>query len=148
MRAIAQTVGLDVVQLHGHETPDVAAAVGRRIVKALGTRDGDVSGAAEEWAADVLLLIDAVDPERRGGTGVLADWSAAAQLAARRAIVLAGGLTPANVAAAIDTVHPYAVDVASGVEERPGVKDVRRMRAFMDAVERAGRVDRADVRVD
>lgn len=86
---------------------------------------------------EVTVLLDAGDAVRFGGTGRTIDWAAAARIAARRPVVLAGGLTPANVAAAVRQVRPFAVDVASGIEERPGVKDARAMRAFVAAVREA-----------
>ena len=86
------------------------------------------------WPPEVTLLLDSVDEERRGGTGQPVDWTAAAALAARRRIILAGGLTPENVGEAIRTVRPFAVDVSSGVESAPGVKDEALLRAFFAAV--------------
>lgn len=148
IRAVVEEVGLDLVQLHGDESPEAARELGGRIVKALGRRDADLLSAAERWSEDVLLLVDAVDVARRGGTGELADWATARELARRRPIVLAGGLVADNVADAVRTVRPYAVDVASGVESSPGVKDRRRMQAFMDAVVRAAGVEEADGRGD
>jgi phosphoribosylanthranilate isomerase len=71
---------------------------------------------------------------RHGGTGRTVDWTRARAIAARRRIVLAGGLTPLNVGEAVATVRPYAVDVASGVETEPGIKDSLKIRAFIDAV--------------
>jgi phosphoribosylanthranilate isomerase len=88
------------------------------------------------------LLIDAADTERRGGTGLPVDWTSAAALAASRPLVLAGGLTPENVAEAIRRVRPYAVDVSSGVEVSPGVKDPERVKAFLEAVRTSAAADR------
>jgi phosphoribosylanthranilate isomerase len=141
IRAVVGIVGLDVVQLHGDEGPDVARKVGGRVVKALGRRETDLVAAADAWPEDVLLLVDAVDPSRRGGTGELADWTGARRLASGRRVVLAGGLTAENVGDAIRAVAPYAVDVSSGIEASPGVKDRARMRAFMDAVTRVEKVE-------
>ena len=81
-----------------------------------------------------MPLIDASDPERRGGTGRTADWTQAARLSRLRPIVLAGGLSAASVAAAIATVRPWAIDVSSGVEESPGIKSPTRMREFFAAL--------------
>jgi phosphoribosylanthranilate isomerase len=86
---------------------------------------------------DVPVLLDAHDPVQYGGTGRPIDWTRAADVAARRRVILAGGLTPSNVGHAIRTVRPYGVDVASGVERQPGVKDRDAMRAFVAAVRRA-----------
>ena len=94
------------------------------------------SGGADEIEPDVsddTVLLDAHDPVRRGGTGQTVDWTRARAIAARRRVVLAGGLTPDNVAAAIQAVRPYAVDVASGVEVAPGVKEHELMRRFIAA---------------
>ena len=84
--------------------------------------------------ADELVLLDAHDPVKHGGTGQTVDWNRAATIAGSRRVMLAGGLTPGNVREAIETVHPYAVDVASGVESSPGIKDHELLRAFFAAV--------------
>jgi phosphoribosylanthranilate isomerase len=86
------------------------------------------------WPSHSMVLLDAHDPVRRGGTGTTVDWSRAAAVAARRRIVLAGGLTPANVGDAIDRVRPFGIDVSSGVETSPGVKDRGKLRALFDVV--------------
>lgn len=97
--------------------------------------DSDLSGISTE----IPIVLDAHDPERHGGTGRTIDWNRAAAIAAGRRVLLAGGLTAANVAAAITQVRPYGVDVASGIETRPGVKDAQAMRQFMAAVREANR---------
>jgi phosphoribosylanthranilate isomerase len=79
-------------------------------------------------------LLDVHDPVSRGGTGRTIDWSAAAPIAARRRTLLAGGLTPDNVAEAVERVQPYGIDVSSGVERSPGVKDHARIRALFEAL--------------
>jgi phosphoribosylanthranilate isomerase len=78
------------------------------------------------------VLLDAADRERRGGTGMTVDWPRAAGLARQRRVILAGGLTPDNVGAAIDVVNPYGVDVSSGVEQSPGVKDAEKVTRFLE----------------
>ena len=83
---------------------------------------------------DDLVLLDAHDPVKHGGTGRTVDWKRAAVIAGSRRVMLAGGLTPLNVREAIDTVHPYGVDVASGVESSPGIKNHDLLRAFIEAV--------------
>lgn len=137
-RYVAQ-VPLDVVQLHGDEPVDWADAFGRPVIKAVNPADR----AHEAWLAAppgaATLLVDAVDRARRGGTGELADWEAAGALARLRPVVLAGGLRPENVAAAVAAVRPYAVDVSSGVEARPGVKDPARLRALFEALAEASK---------
>jgi phosphoribosylanthranilate isomerase len=85
----------------------------------------------EGWPIGTPLLLDAADRKRRGGTGVAVDWSRAAALARRRRVILAGGLTPENVGDAIETVNPYGVDVSSGVEAAPGVKDLAKVTRFL-----------------
>jgi phosphoribosylanthranilate isomerase len=134
MRAVAAEVGLGVVQLHGDETPRIVEDLPGRVIKAV-TLDG--AGSLDEWPARVVPLIDAHDTARRGGTGQTVDWARAAAIARVRPVVLAGGITPANVAEALRTVAPAAIDVSSGVESSPGIKDAVRMRALFDAIGRA-----------
>ena len=147
VRRAAFEIPLDVVQLHGDEPIEWADRFNRPLLKAVGTS----TTVDEAWRGTpperVTLLVDATDPIRRGGTGERADWSAAAQLAAKRPIVLAGGLSPENVGDAIRRVRPYAVDVSSGVEISAGIKDAARIAAFVDAV-RASIVGRAPVGPD
>jgi phosphoribosylanthranilate isomerase len=91
----------------------------------------EAEGASLAWPPETTLLMDAADPVRRGGTGLTIDWSRAAAVARNRRIVLAGGLTPENVADAIKAVRPYGVDVSSGVEDSPGVKNVDKVERFL-----------------
>lgn len=135
MNAVAGLVGLGAVQLHGDETPDVAARVRRPVVRAVS--GATALGEADGWPAGTVLLIDAHDPVQRGGTGRPADWSVAAQLAARRPIVLSGGLHEGNIAAAIQAVRPFGVDISSGVEVTPGIKDHDRLAALFAQLRRA-----------
>ena len=94
--------------------------------------------ATSPWqTARAAILVDAHDPVTVGGTGRTIDWDAARAIAATRPLVLAGGLTPENVAEAVTLVAPWGVDVASGVEHAPGVKDAARVRAFVQAVRAA-----------
>lgn len=134
--AVAQAVdelGFRVVQVHGALDERAVTSCTYRLVRAvsLGESDGTVVPDVE-GSMDVLL--DAHDPVRHGGTGWTVDWRRAALVARRRRTILAGGLTATNVAEAVRTVRPYAVDVASGVEVKPGVKDRAAMRAFVAAV--------------
>jgi phosphoribosylanthranilate isomerase len=139
MTEIAQEVGLDWVQLHGHEPIAVADALSVPAVKALRF---DHHASEQEWleqtaSCDMLpVLIDAHVAGSFGGSGVVADWSAAARLAARRPVLLAGGLNPDNVGAAVAAVQPWGVDVSSGVET-DGVKDLEKIRRFIVAAKTA-----------
>jgi phosphoribosylanthranilate isomerase len=129
INGVASLVPLSVVQLHGDETPDFASHLSRPVLKAVTQRER-----AGEWPKPAMLLVDVHDPVKRGGTGRVVDWSMAAALARERRIVLAGGLTPDNVADAVAAVRPWGIDVSSGVEEAPGIKDERRMAALFAAI--------------
>lgn len=134
---VARRAGVAAVQLHGPRFPQTGAELaGFPIIRAVAVRPGMRPGQLRRLKARAFLL-DAFDPQAPGGTGKTFDWRLAR--AARRygRIILAGGLTPRNVERAIRRVRPYAVDVASGVERRPGKKDPRKLRAFFRAVERA-----------
>jgi phosphoribosylanthranilate isomerase len=132
---VAKQARLAAVQLHGDETPAFAAELRLPVIKAVTFGEGAPSVA--EWPSEVMLLADAKDPVRRGGTGVTADWPAAATLARARRLLLAGGLNPDNVAAAMARVQPYGIDVSSGVERSPGVKDHDKLAALFAAVRSA-----------
>jgi phosphoribosylanthranilate isomerase len=136
---IGWTAGLKAVQLHGDETVEACASLAYTCIKAVAvSAETDPAGVAA-WPAFVLPLLDVHDPLRRGGTGRTVDWDVAARIARLRPVMLAGGLRPENVEAAIAEVDPYGVDVSSGVEERPGIKDPQRIRALVEAVARADR---------
>lgn len=141
---IAARVPLGAVQLHGDERLEpYAAAVSLPIVKAIAVAEGDALPPLESIPDDVLPLLDAHDELRRGGTGRTIDWTLAARAAARRRIALAGGLTPENIALAIRMVRPYAVDISSGVERAPGLKDAGKIRTLLwSARETAGDIPR------
>lgn len=128
---VANVVPLAAIQLHGEEPPAFAASLSRPVLKAVSAAD---AATLAMWPERVMLLVDAHDPIRRGGTGETADWTLAANLARTRRVVLAGGLTPENVANAVARVRPFGVDVSSGVESSPGIKDHRRLTAFFNAV--------------
>ena len=106
----------------------------RPVIKAVSASRGRDPADRRRWPADVTLLIDAHDVDRRGGTGKKADWASAAALSDRRRIVLAGGLTPENVREAIAAVRPFGIDVSSGVESAPGIKDGNKLAALFEAV--------------
>jgi phosphoribosylanthranilate isomerase len=136
VNGVASLVRLGVVQLHGDETPGFAAAVTSPVMKAIALGKDD----ERLWPSPVRLLLDVHDPIARGGTGRTIDWPAAATLAARREVILAGGLTPDNVGDAIARVHPFGIDVSSGVERAPGIKDHQRLRALFEAVHDTGHI--------
>lgn len=130
---------LDVAQLHGHESPEFCRelkarlSVPRRVIKAIGLKNGGVVNVSE-FDSDIVLLLDAHDAERRGGTGKTVNWDVARDIAAMRPAILAGGLNAANIKLAIRSVRPYGIDVSSGVESSPGIKDPNRMRSFFEAL--------------
>jgi phosphoribosylanthranilate isomerase len=133
--SVASLVRLGAVQLHGDETVTYAAGLGRPVIKSIAV--GEKTPSVDGWPSDVTVLLDVHDPVKRGGTGRRVDWSAAAAVASTRRAILAGGLTPANVTEAIARVQPFGIDVSSGVERAPGVKDHERIAALFDAVRRA-----------
>ena len=130
-------IGLDIAQLHGDEDVAPYLAAGLRVIRAVPLSGDDDVAAAAALPSPVTTLVDAADVIRRGGTGERANWALAAALAARRPVMLAGGLRPDNVVDAMRAVHPFAIDVSSGVEAEPGVKDATRMRSLFAAI-RAG----------
>ena len=134
VNSVAALVGLGAVQLHGDERPPYVAAMTRPVIKAIAFgAAGDVDE-VDAWPRRVTLLFDVHDPVRRGGTGRTVDWKLASSVAARRPVVLAGGLTPENVGDAIACVKPFGIDISSGVEASPGIKDHARLRALFEAV--------------
>ena len=132
---VARLLNLSAVQLHGNEALDSYGRVPGRMIKAIPVRVGQDCLAAVSAISDgVTVLLDAHDPVKRGGTGRTIDWSQAASAATVRPIILSGGLNAENVGAAIGTVRPYAIDVSSGVECSPGIKDPVKLRALFAAV--------------
>jgi phosphoribosylanthranilate isomerase len=139
---VADQVNVGAIQLHGDEAvedyADDAAGVsrGRRIIKAVAVANGrDCVPVVKAVPAAATVLLDAHDPEKRGGTGQTIDWTQAASAARVRPIILSGGLNADNVREAVAAVRPYAVDVSSGVESSPGVKDPDKLRALFAALE-------------
>jgi len=130
--ATMDTCGLNLAQLHGDESPNLLDQLGGRAFKAFRGIPKSVDGFAGSNAPAYLL--DASVKGLYGGSGVTADWTSAAELAKKHPILLAGGLTPGNVAEAVRQVQPWGVDVASGVESEPGKKDVVKMKAFVKAI--------------
>jgi phosphoribosylanthranilate isomerase len=132
---IATAAGISTIQLHGDEPADYAAALTWQVWRAVPL--ATVNGSLSAWPLDTTIVLDAHDPVRRGGTGQPIDWTLAAHVARTRRVVLAGGLTPDNVQHAIATVRPFGVDVSSGVEEAPGVKNFEKVAQFLERA-RAG----------
>lgn len=132
---IARTASVSVIQLHGPRFPkDLDSLRGYRLIRAIPVGPDFDPGTLQTLPLDAFLL-DAFDPVRIGGSGMSIDWTLARRANEQgKTIILAGGLTPENVGDAIRCVRPFAVDVASGVESAPGVKDPRRLRAFFAAV--------------
>jgi len=123
-------VSLDLIQFHGNETPEFCASFGRPYLKAVRMRDGvDLAAERQRYGDARGLLLDTYQSGTPGGTGEVFEWDRVPDdLAA--SIVLAGGLTPDNVAAAVKQVQPYAVDVSGGVEASKGIKDAAKLAAF------------------
>ena len=138
--AIADVARLTLIQLHGDEGPayarEVARRTGARVIKAIPTKDPAAVRRLGAFHTDYHLL-DAHVPGLRGGTGQTFQWDWARHHPRDVPLILSGGLTPDNVAEAIRTVHPFAVDTASGTETAPGVKDPAKVKAFFRAVEQA-----------
>ena len=134
---LAEGIGLSLVQLHGDEGPSFCAEVARRtgakVIKAARIRAGSDVQAMEAFHTDFHLL-DTHRAGLYGGTGETFDWELVRLRRTSVPLILSGGLTPENVAAAIAAVHPFAVDVASGTEASPGLKDPAKLRAFAEAV--------------
>ena len=139
---VVEETGLDGAQLHGNETPEYCRSLEARfgsgsrlrtLIKAVAIPD---SGAVSipDFDAGVMILVDTHDAVRRGGTGRTADWDRARDFALTRPTILAGGLNAANIRLALTSVGPYGVDVSSGVESTPGVKDPARLRSFFEAL--------------
>lgn len=131
----AEQVGLTALQLHGSETLDFAAALPRPVIKAVPVTPEFSLESAMEIPRSVTVLLDAHDPVRRGGTGQTIDWSVAAAVAWRRPIFLSGGLHAGNIREAIARVNPHGVDLSSGVESAPGIKDPEKLRALFSALD-------------
>jgi phosphoribosylanthranilate isomerase len=135
--ALADMLQLSLVQLHGDEGPsyanEVARRTGAKVIKAQSVRLASDVISVQAFHTDFHLL-DTHREGLRGGTGETFDWTMLARRTSKVPLILSGGLTPENVAGAIEAVHPWGVDVASGVEASPGVKDPEKMKAFAEAV--------------
>ena len=134
VRRIVDEAGLTAAQLHGDEDASDYGTCAAHVIKALPVGPGFTLSALERVPPEMTVLLDAHDPIRRGGTGRTIEWTVAAAAARVRPVILSGGLTPGNVETAARMVQPYAVDVSSGVEAAPGVKDESKLRAFFAAL--------------
>jgi len=135
VQELAARVGLDWLQLHGRETPEYCRHLGRRLIKAFRIREEDsLTGLGAYQGVVQALLLDTYKKGQVGGTGETFNWTLAQKAKPYGPIILAGGLTPENVAQAIMTAQPQAVDVASGVEAAPGKKDPEKLKAFFRKV--------------
>lgn len=131
---VVREAKLGAAQLHGDEDVSAYAGIGVPVIKAIAlTTDVDVKRALA-LPPEVTVLVDVTDRERRGGTGRTADWDLARQVSEARPVILAGGLSAANVAKAVDAVRPWGIDVSSGVEISPGIKSPERMRELFAAL--------------
>ncbi len=134
VRAVLDRVPLDLLQFHGKESPQECRSFGRPYMKALGMGGKeDIHALAREYGDAAALLLDSHAPGAAGGTGLAFDWSKIPN-DLPRPVVLAGGLGPQNVRQAVRVVRPYAVDVSSGVELAPGVKNPRLIESFIHEV--------------
>jgi phosphoribosylanthranilate isomerase len=143
VRAIVAQAGLDIAQLHGDEIAADYAGVGARLVKTVTLDDDQAVERARALPDFVTPLVDAADRQRRGGTGQRANWDRARRLAESRPIILAGGISAANVGDALALVEPSALDVSSGVESAPGVKSPERLVALFEALAAYARGERS-----
>ncbi len=133
IREIKRTTAIDAVQLHGDETPETCKALGNKVVKVFRVNQkwSDIGEQLSRYSVSAYLL----DTHREGlpgGTGEAFDWDAATEAKKYGRVILAGGLTPDNVSDAVKKVRPFAVDVASGVEERPGKKNLKKVKEFIE----------------
>ena len=148
VRQTAAECGLDTLQFHGDEPPEFCRKFSLKIIKAFRVRNAESLLPLPDYETDAWLL-DSFVPEKSGGTGATFNWDLAAEVKKLgRPLILAGGLTPENVAQAVRKVRPYAVDISSGVESSPGCKDHSKVRQFVQAAKEAAdkQVGESDVR--
>lgn len=130
---IADRCGLDTVQLHGDESPTFCKKIKPRVIKAVRVKNAASLKEMSRYEVDGFLL-DTYKEDQWGGTGKVFDWELATCAKKYGSVIIAGGLNPRNVKAAIQKVQPYGVDVSSGVEQSPGKKDLKKVKAFLKAV--------------
>lgn len=137
VREVLADVPLDILQFHGNETPAFCQSFGIPFWKTLRVKQAEeLPEKAAEYANADAILVDTWHPTKAGGTGETFDWGLLEGLDLHQHLVLAGGLNPGNVRQAIEQVRPWAVDVASGVEDKPGIKSLALMQDFVKAVGR------------
>jgi len=135
VQEVLDQVPLDILQFHGNEPAPFCEQFGLPYWKALRVRNaGDIEDFIPAYTSAAALLLDAWHPDQHGGTGLSFDWELLAGINPDQNIVLAGGLTPTNVAQAIRQVSPWGVDVSSGIEEAPGIKSESLMKQFIEEV--------------
>jgi phosphoribosylanthranilate isomerase len=130
---IAERCGLDAVQLHGDESPAFCKKIKHRVIKVVRVKDAASLKEMSRYAVDGFLF-DTYKEDQWGGTGKVFDWELVTRAKKYGPVIIAGGLNPRNVKAAIQKVQPYGVDVSSGVEQSPGKKDPKKVKAFLKAV--------------
>ncbi len=133
IREIMRDCNLHLVQLHGHETPAFCQKFSGRVIKAIRIKDKLSLIDIDKYPV-VALLLDTYVSHKVGGTGEVFNWELALTAQKYARIILAGGLDPENIQQAIKTVRPYAVDVCSGVEEEPGIKDLKKLQELVEKV--------------
>jgi len=133
--SVAEMCGLDILQFHGSESAEYCERFNKRVIKAVRLRNRQDLKSLEKYAEVAhALLLDTYVPDRLGGTGMTFNWEWAVEAKRYGRIILAGGLNPTNVAAAISIAKPYGVDASSGLELSPGVKDHEKMAQFIERV--------------
>jgi phosphoribosylanthranilate isomerase len=139
--SVAQMCGLDILQFHGSESADYCESFHRRVIKAVRLRNPqEIKSLARYEGVVHALLLDTFVADKLGGTGITFNWQWAVEAGRYGRIILAGGLNPENVAAAISMVKPYGVDASSSLEHSPGIKDHEKMRQFIAKVRQAAKV--------
>jgi phosphoribosylanthranilate isomerase len=131
---VCRVAGVDTIQLHGSESPLLASSLGRSVIKATALRKKGDLALLKKFPHVMALLIDAYTLNEKGGTGKRANWNLALEAKQFGKIILAGGINSKNVAKAFAEVDPWAVDLSSGVESRPGIKDSEKMKILFSAI--------------
>ncbi len=131
IKGIIAETNIDIVQLHGEEPPEFCERLNKRVIKAIRARSMENLTDIKRYKSCALLL-DTYDKNLKGGTGRIFNWEIAREAKIFNKIIVAGGLTPENVADAIKVVQPYAVDVSSGVEKEKGIKDHQKIKMFIE----------------